>query len=110
MATCRRRATSRWSCIRHGVLIRSGQALQYAAQLKTIVLDKTGTITKGKPELTDAVPAPGFDEPRCVDREAEGAAAILLPHESGVAAIEQMQLDRIADQAIERRMRGKPQP
>jgi len=46
----------------HGVLIRNGQALQYAAQLKTIVLDKTGTITKGKPELTDAVPAPGFDE------------------------------------------------
>jgi len=46
----------------HGVLIRNGQALQYAAQLKTVVLDKTGTITKGKPELTDAIPAPGFDE------------------------------------------------
>ncbi|MCL6526364.1 MAG: heavy metal translocating P-type ATPase [Thermaceae bacterium] len=50
----------------HGVLIRNGQALQYAAQLKTIVLDKTGTITKGKPELTDAVTAPGFDEPTLV--------------------------------------------
>ncbi|MDX2004190.1 MAG: heavy metal translocating P-type ATPase [Meiothermus sp.] len=47
----------------HGVLIRNGLALQYAAQLKTVVLDKTGTITKGKPELTDAVPAPGFDQP-----------------------------------------------
>ena len=50
----------------HGVLIRNGQALQYAAQLKTIVLDKTGTITKGKPELTDAVTAPGFDEPSLI--------------------------------------------
>lgn len=50
----------------HGVLIRNGQALQYAAQLKTVVLDKTGTITKGKPELTDAVCAPGYDEPTLV--------------------------------------------
>jgi Cu+-exporting ATPase len=39
----------------HGVLIRNGEALQLASQLKTVVLDKTGTITKGKPELTDVV-------------------------------------------------------
>lgn len=45
----------------HGVLIRNGEALQTASQLKAIVLDKTGTITKGKPELTDAVPANGLD-------------------------------------------------
>jgi Cu+-exporting ATPase len=45
----------------HGVLIRNGEALQLASQLKTVVLDKTGTITKGKPELTDSVPASGFD-------------------------------------------------
>jgi P-type Cu+ transporter len=43
------------------VLIRNGEALQSAARLATIVLDKTGTITKGKPELTDAIAAPGFD-------------------------------------------------
>lgn len=47
----------------HGVLIRNGEALQTAAQLKTIVLDKTGTITKGKPELTDTIPVAGFDAP-----------------------------------------------
>lgn len=46
----------------HGVLIRNGEALQLASQLKAVVLDKTGTITKGKPELTDVVPAPGFDQ------------------------------------------------
>ena len=45
----------------HGVLIRNGEALQTASQLKIVVLDKTGTITKGKPELTDTVPAAGFD-------------------------------------------------
>lgn len=39
----------------NGILIRSGEALQTAQGLDTIVLDKTGTITKGKPELTDVV-------------------------------------------------------
>jgi Cu+-exporting ATPase len=39
----------------NGILIRSGEALQTAQALKTIVLDKTGTITKGKPELTDVI-------------------------------------------------------
>jgi len=46
----------------HGILIRSGEALQTASKLKTMVLDKTGTITKGKPELTDVVALVGFDE------------------------------------------------
>jgi len=41
----------------NGILIRSGEALQTAQSIKTVVLDKTGTITKGKPELTDIVVA-----------------------------------------------------
>lgn len=41
----------------NGILIRSGEALQTAQSIKTVVLDKTGTITKGKPELTDVVVA-----------------------------------------------------
>ncbi len=40
----------------NGVLIKSGQALEAAYQLDTIVLDKTGTITVGKPSLTDLLP------------------------------------------------------
>lgn len=43
----------------NGILIRSGEALQSAQAIKTVVLDKTGTITKGKPELTDIVLAEG---------------------------------------------------
>lgn len=39
----------------NGILIRSGEALQTARAIQVVVLDKTGTITKGKPELTDAV-------------------------------------------------------
>ncbi|MBL8078222.1 MAG: heavy metal translocating P-type ATPase [Anaerolineales bacterium] len=39
----------------HGILIRSGEALQTARGIQIVVLDKTGTITKGKPELTDLI-------------------------------------------------------
>ncbi|MCB0103642.1 MAG: heavy metal translocating P-type ATPase [Anaerolineales bacterium] len=39
----------------HGILIRSGEALQTARAIQIVVLDKTGTITKGKPELTDII-------------------------------------------------------
>lgn len=44
-----------------GILIRNPEALEVAGQLTTILLDKTGTVTEGKPALTDAVAAEGFD-------------------------------------------------
>jgi Cu+-exporting ATPase len=43
----------------NGVLIRHGAALQTLKDIDTIVFDKTGTITKGRPEVTDIVPAEG---------------------------------------------------
>lgn len=46
----------------NGILIRSGEALQIAQKLNTIVLDKTGTITEGKPSLTDVVPIGSYTE------------------------------------------------
>jgi Cu+-exporting ATPase len=46
----------------NGVLIRHGAALQTLKDLDTIIFDKTGTITKGKPEVTDIVPAEGHAE------------------------------------------------
>lgn len=45
----------------YGILIKSGQALEAAYQLDTIVLDKTGTITVGKPSLTDLLPLSAFN-------------------------------------------------
>ena len=44
-----------------GVLFRKGDALQTLANVSAIALDKTGTITEGRPELTDFLVAPGFD-------------------------------------------------
>ena len=44
----------------NGILIKSGQALEAAYQLDTIVLDKTGTITVGKPSLTNLLPLSDF--------------------------------------------------
>jgi len=45
-----------------GVLIRSGEAIQTLKDIQMVVLDKTGTITQGKPALTDVIAANGFDE------------------------------------------------
>ncbi len=45
-----------------GILIKSGEALQRLEQVRTVVLDKTGTITAGKPMITDVVPAAGWSE------------------------------------------------
>ncbi|MGY3089382.1 Cu+-exporting ATPase [Hymenobacter sp. UYAg731] len=60
----------------HGVLIRNAEALEKAYQVNTVLLDKTGTITKGEPAVTDFLP-PGQDSPRllqlvaAVERQSE---------------------------------------
>ena len=45
-----------------GVLIRSGEALEAAGKIDTVVLDKTGTLTQGEPALTDVLPRNGVPE------------------------------------------------
>ncbi|MGV8145997.1 MAG: heavy metal translocating P-type ATPase [Alkaliphilus sp.] len=46
----------------NGVLIKSGEALETAHKIKTVVLDKTGTITEGKPVVTDIIVGHGMTE------------------------------------------------
>ncbi|MEO0050421.1 MAG: heavy metal translocating P-type ATPase [candidate division WOR-3 bacterium] len=46
---------------RKGIIFRSGEAIQTLKDVRAIVFDKTGTITKGRPEVTEIVPLPGID-------------------------------------------------
>ncbi|PWC47881.1 haloacid dehalogenase [Azospirillum sp. TSA6c] len=46
-----------------GVLIKDAASLERFERLDTLVVDKTGTLTEGKPRVTAVVPAPGIDEP-----------------------------------------------
>jgi Cu+-exporting ATPase len=45
-----------------GVLIKNAEALEYMEKVNTLVVDKTGTLTEGKPAVTAIVPAAGFTE------------------------------------------------
>ncbi|HEY3933323.1 MAG TPA: heavy metal translocating P-type ATPase [Gemmatimonadales bacterium] len=44
-----------------GVLVKSGEALQRAGEVDTVVLDKTGTVTQGRPAVSDVIAAAGTD-------------------------------------------------
>ena len=47
---------------KNGILFKTASALEETGKVKTVVLDKTGTITEGKPRVTDIFPAEGFSE------------------------------------------------
>ncbi len=49
-----------------GILIRNGDALQQAGKLTAIVLDKTGTVTEGRPSVTDIFSLPDFSDEECL--------------------------------------------
>ena len=60
-----------------GILFKNAVALEIAARISTVVMDKTGTLTKGEPEVTEVVPAEGVAEAEllglvaAVERESE---------------------------------------
>jgi len=68
-----------------GVLIKSGEALETAHKVQVVVFDKTGTITEGRPALTDMLPSPGMAEDRLLGLAA--AAEKASEHPLGEAIV-----------------------
>ena len=50
----------------NGILIKSAESLETAHEIKTVVLDKTGTVTEGRPQVTDIVTSGGIEEKELV--------------------------------------------
>ncbi|MFD8192352.1 heavy metal translocating P-type ATPase [Streptomyces wuyuanensis] len=80
---------------RRGVLFKNAAALEASAGIQTVVMDKTGTLTKGEPEVTEAITAPGADEREvlrlvaAVERESEhplAEAVVRYAEARGIAA------------------------
>ncbi len=69
------------SAARHGVLIKGGEFVELPARLRAIALDKTGTLTQGRPAVREAVPLSGHTESELL----EIAAAIELRSEHPLA-------------------------
>ena len=67
---------------KHGILIKSAAALQMAGSVKTVLFDKTGTITEGKPEVTEIIP----DDQVTVHDLLVAAGAAEKPSEHALAA------------------------
>jgi Cu+-exporting ATPase len=78
----------------NGILIRSGEAIQTLKDVKVIVFDKTGTITKGKPEVTEVVGANGFREEDVL--QVAGSAEWGSEHPLGRAVVERAEADGVA--------------
>jgi Cu+-exporting ATPase len=71
---------------REGVLIKDAEALERLEKLTTLVVDKTGTLTEGRPSVRCVVPAAGFDEDRVLTLAA--AVEMLSEHPIGRAIVE----------------------
>jgi Cu+-exporting ATPase len=77
-----------------GILIKSGQALETAHKITTVVLDKTGTITEGRPRVTDLITAGGFDRQQLL--QAVASAEQGSEHPLGRAIVEHAQAEGLA--------------
>jgi Cu+-exporting ATPase len=99
-----------------GVLIRNAEALERMEKIDTLVVDKTGTLTEGKPRLTSVVPADGFTETRVLqiaaglERGSEHplAAAILQgAKDRGVEPTTVSGFSAVAGQGVEGTIEGR---
>jgi Cu+-exporting ATPase len=94
----------------NGILIRGAEALETAHQLKTIVLDKTGTLTKGEPSVTDIVESEKFSRKEILFLAASaekgsehplGEAIVNKAKEENLALLDPKDFQAIAGHGIE---------
>ncbi|HEY9147954.1 MAG TPA: heavy metal translocating P-type ATPase [Gammaproteobacteria bacterium] len=97
----------------YGILIRNGEALQQAGRLNMVVLDKTGTVTEGRPQLTDIVPFQGADEANLlaiaatVEAGSEhplAAAIVAAADERGLERLEVSGFEALSGHGVQARM------
>ena len=83
-----------------GILIRNGDALQQAGKLTTIVLDKTGTVTEGRPAVTDIYALPDSSDEQCLQLAASIEASSEHPLAEAIveaASERQLEIDKAED-------------
>jgi Cu+-exporting ATPase len=99
-----------------GVLIRGGEALEILQKVQTVVLDKTGTITEGRPGVTDVFASEGFDEDELlrlaasVERASEhplGEAFVRRAEERGLNLSRVENFNAVAGQGVEAEAEGR---
>jgi Cu+-exporting ATPase len=100
----------------HGALIRSAEALESAHKVRTVILDKTGTITKGEPALTNVVPMGSVSEDDLLrlvasaERRSEhplGEAIVRGAEEQGTSHVDPSDFDSVTGRGIEARVDGR---
>jgi Cu+-exporting ATPase len=69
-----------------GVLFKNAEAIEFMRKVDTLVVDKTGTLTEGKPKLVALKPAPGFDESRLLQLAASLERASEQPLAAAIMA------------------------
>jgi Cu+-exporting ATPase len=99
-----------------GILIKNAEALERFASADTIVLDKTGTLTEGKPKLAALFAAPGFPEAEILRLAASlergsqhplAAALVKAAQERGLALIEAQNFDAPAGKGVTGSVEGR---
>ena len=82
-----------------GILFRSSEALERAAALSAVLLDKTGTITQGKPTLVEVIAQPGFSAHDVLQYSASAEAA--SEHPFALALLDQAKAQNIAPMPLD---------